>query len=215
LRYAKLLQTFWQEVIKECQKENLVPATTNDVYPTVKISSKDLSKNVPAITTDVSPTAEISSKDLSKNLPQNHVPTVKTPFKDLSGTSQPNISTKNIKFNLCCDIFHELENKSYAHLFYKCVEKDVKHPMDLFTIKSKLENNQYTILEEFEQDIHLIFYNCYLYNDAKSEIYHLGEALESVFNKTWNEKVNFQNRKTKELKRVRDNNTDADTSKLL
>jgi hypothetical protein len=33
---------------------------------------------------------------------------------------------------------------------YKCVKKDVKHPMDLFTIKSKLENNQYTRLEEFE-----------------------------------------------------------------
>jgi hypothetical protein len=26
----------------------------------------------------------------------------------------------------------------YAHLLYKCVEKDIKHSMDLFTIKSKL-----------------------------------------------------------------------------
>jgi hypothetical protein len=167
------LQIFWQEIIKEYEKENIV-----------------------SITTDVSPT-------------------VKIPFKELHENSQPNVPKRNIK-NLCYDIFHELENKSYAHLFYECVEKDVvKHPMDLFTIKSKLENNQYTKLDEFEQDIHLIFHNCYTYNDAESEIYHLGEALESVFNKTWNEKVNFQNRKTKELKRVRDNNTDADTSKLL
>jgi hypothetical protein len=69
-------------------------------------------------------------------------PTAKVPFKDHSEALQSKI--KNIKLiNLFCDIFHELKNKSYAHLFYKCVEKDVKYPMDLFTIKSKLVNNQY------------------------------------------------------------------------
>jgi hypothetical protein len=95
-------------------------------------------------------------------------------------TSQSNVFKKNIKLiNLCCDIFHELEDKSYAYLFYKCVEKVVKYPMDLFTIKSKLENNQYTRLEEFKQDIHLIFHNCYTYNDVESEKHHLCKALES------------------------------------
>ncbi|CAB4375742.1 unnamed protein product [Rhizophagus irregularis] len=37
--------------------------------------------------------------------------------------------------------------------------------MDLFTIISKLENNQYASIEEFEKDIRLIFRNCYIYND--------------------------------------------------
>jgi hypothetical protein len=172
------LQIFWQEIIKEYEKENIETAITTDD------------------TTDESLT-------------------VKIPFRDLSENLQPDVPKENTEFNLCYDIFHELENKSYANLFYKCDEKNAKQPMDLITIKSKLENNQYMRSEEFEQDIHLMFHNCYTYNDAKSEIYHLGEALESVFNKVWNEKLNLQNRETRELKRVRDNDTDEDTSKLL
>ncbi|GBB96328.1 hypothetical protein RclHR1_27290001 [Rhizophagus clarus] len=84
--------------------------------------------------------------------------------------------------------------------------------MDLFTINLKLENNQYKNLEEFEKDIRLIFCNCYIYNDAKSEIYCSGEALESIFNKKWNEKLIFQTRKKGELKRTRDNDTNTNNS---
>ncbi|CAB4443816.1 unnamed protein product [Rhizophagus irregularis] len=80
--------------------------------------------------------------------------------------------------------------------------------MDLFTINSKLENNQYISLEEFENDIHLIFRNCYTYNDINSEVYCSGEALESIFNKKWNEKLIFQNKQIRELKRIRDNDAD-------
>ncbi|PKK62999.1 Bromodomain-containing protein, partial [Rhizophagus irregularis] len=47
----------------------------------------------------------------------------------------------------------------------------IKHPMDLFTINLKLENNQYKSLKEFEEDIRLIFCNCYTYNDIKSKEY--------------------------------------------
>ncbi|PKC14739.1 Bromodomain-containing protein, partial [Rhizophagus irregularis] len=64
-------------------------------------------------------------------------------------------------------------------------EKEIKNPMDLFTIISKLENDQYTSIEEFEKDIRLIFRNCYIYNDIGSEMHTLGEALESTFNKVW------------------------------
>ncbi|RGB36680.1 Bromodomain-containing protein, partial [Rhizophagus diaphanus] len=90
------------------------------------------------------------------------------------------------------DILHELKNTSYANPFYKCIENDVKnniinHPMDLFTINLNLENNQYTNLEDFEKDIRLIFCNCYTYNDVRSEIYSSGKALESIFNRKWNE----------------------------
>ncbi|PKY29676.1 Bromodomain-containing protein, partial [Rhizophagus irregularis] len=88
----------------------------------------------------------------------------------------------------------------------------IKYPMDLFTINLKLKNNQYTSLEEFEKDIRLIFRNCYKYNDIGSEIYCSGEALESDFNKIWNEKLILQKKQTRELKRVRDNDTDADSS---
>ncbi|RGB42341.1 Bromodomain-containing protein, partial [Rhizophagus diaphanus] len=83
----------------------------------------------------------------------------------------------------------------------------IKNPMDLFTINSKLENNQYTSTEEFEKDIRLIFRNCYTYNNVGSEIYCLGEELESHFNKIWNKK------QRERLKRVQD--TDANSSGKL
>ncbi|PKC07058.1 Bromodomain-containing protein, partial [Rhizophagus irregularis] len=63
----------------------------------------------------------------------------------------------------------------------------IKHPMDLFTINLKLENNQYKNLKEFEKDIRLMFRNCYTYNDVKSKEYCSGEKLESIFNEKWNE----------------------------
>ncbi|POG60300.1 Bromodomain-containing protein, partial [Rhizophagus irregularis DAOM 181602=DAOM 197198] len=90
------------------------------------------------------------------------------------------------------DILHELENEFYAHKFNKYIDKDIenkviKHPISLFTINLKLKNNQYTSLEEFEKDIRLIFHNCYTYNNVESDIYCLGETLESIFNKKWNE----------------------------
>ncbi|EXX52109.1 Bdf1p [Rhizophagus irregularis DAOM 197198w] len=145
--------------------------------------------------------------------------TVKIPVENHSETLQSVLPNKKFQYTaFCYDILHALENKSYANLFYKYIERDIKnkiikHPMDLFTIKLKLKNNQYTSLEEFENDIRLIFCNCYTYNDVESEIYSLGKALECIFNKKWNKNLILQDRQTRELKRVRDDNTeDTDRS---
>ncbi|GBB84747.1 hypothetical protein RclHR1_11310004 [Rhizophagus clarus] len=99
---------------------------------------------------------------------------VKAPTKvDLSKAFQPDFykkTNKNIEFtNFCYGILHELESKTCAHPFYKYVKsnKDIKYPIDLFTINSKLKNNQYTSLSEFEEDIRQIFCNCYTYNNVE------------------------------------------------
>ncbi|GBC02385.1 hypothetical protein RclHR1_00460023 [Rhizophagus clarus] len=179
--------------------------------PVVTSFSKKTSKDQSAMITTVT---SLSKEIIEQNLTVASLPkkTVKTSVENFSNTLQ-----SNKLINFCYDIFHKLENNPYAHLFYKYNEKDIidkaiKHPMDLFTVNSKLENDQYTNLEEFENDIRLIFHNCYTYNDAKSEIYCSGEALESVFNKKWNEKLIFQTRRKGELKRMRDNDADTDNS---
>ncbi|GES92261.1 bromodomain-containing protein [Rhizophagus clarus] len=165
LQRKKNLQTFWQEIIKEHEKENIVTTISEK-----KVQIKNISKS-----------------DLSK---------------------------ENIKLiNYCYNILYELEDKPYAYLFYKNNIKDkvIKYPMDLFTINSKLENNQYTKLEEFEDDVRLIFCNCYTYNNVESEIYCLGRELEAIFNKTWNEKLILHDRQIRELKRARNNDNDTDS----
>ncbi|UZO00660.1 uncharacterized protein OCT59_011782 [Rhizophagus irregularis] len=131
----------------------------------------------------------------------------KSSVKNLSKSEQLDLSKKNIKLtNFCYDIFHELENESYANLFSEknIKNKVIKHPMDLFTINLKLENNQYKNLKEFEKDIRLMFRNCYTYNDVKSKEYCSGEKLESIFNEKWNEKIILQDRQTRELRRTRE-----------
>lgn len=44
----------------------------------------------------------------------------------------------------------------------------VKNPMDLGTVQKKLKNEKYKFVEEFFDDIQLIWDNCKLYNLAGS-----------------------------------------------
>lgn len=46
----------------------------------------------------------------------------------------------------------------------------VKKPMDLGTVKSKMESNQYTTVEEVATDVRLVWSNCMLYNRDGSEV---------------------------------------------
>ncbi|GES81844.1 bromodomain-containing protein [Rhizophagus clarus] len=138
--------------------------------PVVTSFPKKTSKDQSAMITIVT---SLSKEIIEQNLTIASLPkkTVKTSVENFSNTLQ-----SNKLINFCYDIFHKLENNPYAYLFYKYNEKDIidkaiKHPMDLFTVNSKLENDQYTNLEEFENNIRLIFRNCYTYNDAKSEVY--------------------------------------------
>lgn len=57
----------------------------------------------------------------------------------------------------------------------------VKNPMDLGTIKTKIENNKYTKIEEIAEDIRLVWFNCMLYNRDGSEYYHLADKFAKGF----------------------------------
>ncbi|PKK77566.1 hypothetical protein RhiirC2_706502 [Rhizophagus irregularis] len=206
---------------EECNKKNLILAEISQPATSLpKRIGKDSIKN---LSEPLQPDLQVIKEYEKENLilTETSQPlskkTVKIPAKNLSETSQSVLPKKEFQFtDFCYDILHELENKSYANLFYKYIEKDkvIKNPMDLFTINLKLKNNQYTSLEEFEKDIRLIFCNCYTYNNIESEVYSSGKTLECIFNKKWNEKLILQgNKQTRELKRVGDNdNEDTDRS---
>lgn len=46
----------------------------------------------------------------------------------------------------------------------------VKKPMDLGTIKNKIETNEYETIEDIANDIRLVWTNCMLYNRDGSEV---------------------------------------------
>ncbi|XP_011476373.1 bromodomain-containing protein 4 isoform X2 [Oryzias latipes] len=94
----------------------------------------------------------------------------------------------------CAALVREMLSKkhaAYAWPFYKPVDVDalglhdyhdiIKHPMDLSTIKAKLENRQYRDPQEFAADVRLMFSNCYKYNPPDHEVVAMARKLQDVF----------------------------------
>ncbi|XP_008327842.1 bromodomain-containing protein 4 [Cynoglossus semilaevis] len=94
----------------------------------------------------------------------------------------------------CGSLVREMLSKkhaNYAWPFYKPVDVDalglhdyhdiIKHPMDLSTIKAKLENRQYREPQEFATDVRLMFSNCYKYNPPDHEVVSMARKLQDVF----------------------------------
>ncbi len=94
----------------------------------------------------------------------------------------------------CNEILKELFSKKhagYAWPFYKPVDtsvpnladyrKIIKTPMDLGTIKTKMESRDYASAAEFAADVRLIFTNCYKYNPSDHEVVAMARKLQDVF----------------------------------
>ncbi|XP_061086333.1 bromodomain-containing protein 4-like, partial [Conger conger] len=59
--------------------------------------------------------------------------------------------------------------------------KIIKCPMDMGTIKRRLENSYYWNAQECIQDFNTMFTNCYIYNKSGDDIVLMAEALEKMF----------------------------------
>ena len=94
----------------------------------------------------------------------------------------------------CNELLRELFGKKhsgYAWPFYKPVDAEtlglhdyhavISSPMDLGTVKNKMDNREYTTAAEFERDVLLIFANCYQYNSAEHDVVTMAKKLEEVF----------------------------------
>ncbi|XP_014794445.1 PREDICTED: bromodomain testis-specific protein [Calidris pugnax] len=57
----------------------------------------------------------------------------------------------------------------------------IKNPMDLSTIKKRLEHNYYTKAAECIEDFKTMFLNCYIYNKPGDDIVFMAQELEKVF----------------------------------
>ncbi|KAI2623481.1 putative Bromodomain testis-specific protein [Hypomontagnella submonticulosa] len=63
----------------------------------------------------------------------------------------------------------------------------VKNPMDLGTIKAKLDRHEYTSEQEFLADMRQIFTNCYTYHEPGSVMYLNCERLQKTFEEKFGE----------------------------
>ncbi|KAJ1361340.1 hypothetical protein KIN20_020557 [Parelaphostrongylus tenuis] len=105
-------------------------------------------------------------------------------------------ATETMKF--CHKVLHELMGKKCKNFNWPfLVPVDVEgmklsdyydiisNPMDLGTIKKKLDNKQYANAQEFADDIRLVCNNCFLYNPSTDAIYHHGRSLLRAFEDRW------------------------------
>ncbi|XP_061527209.1 bromodomain-containing protein 3-like isoform X1 [Phycodurus eques] len=94
----------------------------------------------------------------------------------------------------CDAILKEMLSKkhaAYAWPFYKPVDAEalelhdyhdiIKHPMDLSTVRKKMDKGEYSDPQSFATDVRLMFSNCYKYNPPDHEVVAMARKLQDVF----------------------------------
>mmetsp|Transcript_10089 Transcript_10089/g.22117 ORF Transcript_10089/g.22117 Transcript_10089/m.22117 type:complete len:1723 (-) Transcript_10089:284-5452(-) len=91
----------------------------------------------------------------------------------------------------CLEVLKVLQSHQHAWVFNTPVDpvelnlpdyfEVIKKPMDLGTIRKKLENGVYTRLEEFEEHVHLTFGNAMLYNPEGTVVYNMAKDMKIKF----------------------------------
>ncbi|CAF4012893.1 unnamed protein product [Adineta steineri] len=111
---------------------------------------------------------------------------------DASIKRSKNRMTEQLKY--CLSIIKDLLNKknlSFVWPFAKPVDVEnlnlldyytiIKKPMDLGTVKRKIENRDYATPDECATDVRLIFSNCYLYNAPTTDVVAMCKKVEQMF----------------------------------
>uniref|UniRef100_A0AAY4D2I1 Bromodomain-containing protein 2 n=1 Tax=Denticeps clupeoides TaxID=299321 RepID=A0AAY4D2I1_9TELE len=123
---------------------------------------------------------------------------IKPPRKDLPDSQlqhQPSRRGKlSQQLRYCNGILKELLSKkhaAYAWPFYKPVDASslglhdyheiIKNPMDLSTIKRKMDGREYRDAQQFAADVRLMFSNCYKYNPPDHDVVAMARKLQDVF----------------------------------
>lgn len=91
----------------------------------------------------------------------------------------------------CLEVLKVLQTHQHAWVFNTPVDpvelglpdyfEVVKKPMDLGTIRKKLENGVYQTLEDFEENVHVTFDNAMLYNPEGSVVYNMANEMKVKF----------------------------------
>ncbi|KAJ3487118.1 hypothetical protein NLI96_g3752 [Meripilus lineatus] len=108
--------------------------------------------------------------------------------------SSPSTSTP-VNEKKCRDILKNITKLSDARIFLQPVDPvrdgcptyydEIKFPMDFGTMGTKLTDHAYTTMEEFAQDVDLVFTNCRTFNPATTYPVNCADSLERAFKKEW------------------------------
>ncbi|XP_059427188.1 bromodomain testis-specific protein-like isoform X2 [Carassius carassius] len=123
---------------------------------------------------------------------------IKPPCKDLPESPPQHQVGRRTKLSerlkYCSAILKEMfakKHSAYAWPFYKPVDAKalglldyheiIHQPMDMSTIRKKIEAREYTDAFKFAADVRLMFSNCYKYNPPTHEVVAMARKLQDVF----------------------------------
>ncbi|EGO04328.1 hypothetical protein SERLA73DRAFT_68025 [Serpula lacrymans var. lacrymans S7.3] len=105
-------------------------------------------------------------------------------------------TTEQLKF--CGKLLQDLYRKqhwTFAHPFYEPVDwikldiptypKTIKKPMDMSTMRKKLENHDYSNAFKFFDDFKLMIRNCFQFNPSGTPVNQAGIELQRLFDEKW------------------------------
>ncbi|XP_061590408.1 bromodomain-containing protein 4-like isoform X3 [Cololabis saira] len=105
--------------------------------------------------------------------------------------NNPDQSSLSHQLKYCNDILKEMMSKKHlpnAWPFYQPVNAEglglqdyhdiIKYPMDLSTVKKKMDKEEYQDVQQFAADMRLIFSNCYKYNPSHNRIVGMARRLQ-------------------------------------
>ncbi|KAJ5972370.1 uncharacterized protein N7479_002288 [Penicillium vulpinum] len=126
------------------------------------------------------------------------------PKRDLPYSTKPKKKKFQWELRFCQEVLDEMHKQKHYNWvmpFYYPVDpvalniptyhSVIKKPMDLSTVQSKLKTGQYENAKEFENDVRLIFKNCYRFNILGDPTYICGQRAEEIFNAKWAQKSEY------------------------
>ncbi|KAI8361275.1 Bromodomain-containing protein [Mortierella sp. GBAus27b] len=85
-------------------------------------------------------------------------------------------------------MFPFMEPVDYVKLNIPDYPKIIKNPMDIGTVRQKLEDDEYDNAALFEADVRLVLWNCFKFNPAGTPVHIMGRRMEKLFNDKWAER---------------------------
>ncbi|XP_040573333.1 bromodomain-containing protein 2 isoform X2 [Lepeophtheirus salmonis] len=170
---------------KETKKKS--SATTNPVGPVPPAAAPpNATSSRPVRSLSITSSTELPSDSESGPPPVAVVNSVPAPVKKKQGVKRKADTTTHESANA------DEVNRRESSRQIKRVTKDlpdnppppnlvIKNPMDLGTIKNKMDNRSYNSAQEFAADVRLIFTNCFKYNPPEHEVVAMARKLQDVF----------------------------------
>ncbi|KAK7058255.1 transcription initiation at TATA-containing promoter protein [Paramarasmius palmivorus] len=185
------------------KKQSTPPRPIAAPPPPVPVAKKTQQPRRPSTSVPVIRRSDAQPDPVGRPKREIHPP----PPKDLAYADAPKKPRKSrpmkddgtieqLKF--CHRVLADLHKKQYYHIanpFYEPVDwvkleipsypKVIKRPMDLSTMRRKLEQNEYSSAEKFADDFKLMIRNCFHFNPAGTPVNQAGIELQRLFDEKW------------------------------